>query len=45
MEEEEKARYGKKITAIQDQMEWLSEVVTKSFFNCTVWLTLKWVTA
>lgn len=34
----------KNIMVIQDQMEWLSDVVSMSFCNCTVWLTLKWVT-
>lgn len=43
-EEEEKGGYGKNIIAIQDQMGWLSDVVTMSFCNCTAWLTLKWVT-
>lgn len=33
------------ITVIQHQMEWLSDVVAMPFCNCTVWLTLKWVTA
>lgn len=43
--EEEGSRIWKNIRVIQDQMEWLSEVVTRSFCNCAVWLTLKWVTA
>lgn len=33
------------ITVIQHQMERLSDVVAMPFCNCTVWLTLKWVTA